>query len=245
MPSLDTPTRSRRDRAPLRAREDVIPAIEWPTMAPTSRRSTTQEGPERRHPRAQLPDARDLPLRRRHHGRLAAARHRRGEDRRRHHRPVRRALHGRDLEAAQSRQARADPGQPRRLLARRVDHRRRRAPAARALSRRSGRHLRQHVRRREGRERHLLHVVERRAGRREPWRRSRDLPARPVPGEVGRHADRVKIIAWHGACEVHERFTGAELREYRDANPGVGSSPTPSARRMCSPRPTSPARPRR
>jgi quinolinate synthase len=26
----------------------------------------------------------------------------------------------------------------------------------------------------------------------------------------------VPIIAWHGACEVHERFTGAELRQYRD-----------------------------
>jgi quinolinate synthase len=31
----------------------------------------------------------------------------------------------------------------------------------------------------------------------------------------------VKIIAWHGACEVHERFTGAELRQYRAAHPGV------------------------
>jgi quinolinate synthase len=31
----------------------------------------------------------------------------------------------------------------------------------------------------------------------------------------------VKIIAWTGACEVHERFTGAEIREYREANPGV------------------------
>jgi quinolinate synthase len=32
---------------------------------------------------------------------------------------------------------------------------------------------------------------------------------------------KVKIIAWHGACEVHERFTGDELREYRSAHPGV------------------------
>jgi quinolinate synthase len=32
---------------------------------------------------------------------------------------------------------------------------------------------------------------------------------------------RVKIIAWTGACEVHERYTGAELRDYRDANPGI------------------------
>lgn len=29
----------------------------------------------------------------------------------------------------------------------------------------------------------------------------------------------VEIIAWHGACEVHERFTGAELRTYREADP--------------------------
>ena len=28
---------------------------------------------------------------------------------------------------------------------------------------------------------------------------------------------KVKIIAWHGACEVHERFTGEELRRYRDS----------------------------
>src|SRR6266850_2738816 len=32
---------------------------------------------------------------------------------------------------------------------------------------------------------------------------------------------KVKIIAWHGACEVHERFSGEELREYRAAHPGV------------------------
>jgi quinolinate synthase len=32
---------------------------------------------------------------------------------------------------------------------------------------------------------------------------------------------KVKIISWQGACEVHERFTGAELREYREANPGI------------------------
>src|SRR6201988_200717 len=32
---------------------------------------------------------------------------------------------------------------------------------------------------------------------------------------------RVKIIAWKGACEVHERFTGEELRAYREADPSV------------------------
>ncbi len=31
----------------------------------------------------------------------------------------------------------------------------------------------------------------------------------------------VEIISWRGACEVHERFTGEELRRYRDAEPGV------------------------
>ena len=32
---------------------------------------------------------------------------------------------------------------------------------------------------------------------------------------------RVEILAWHGACEVHERFTGEELRAYRQSDPGV------------------------
>jgi quinolinate synthase len=31
----------------------------------------------------------------------------------------------------------------------------------------------------------------------------------------------VKIIAWKGACEVHERFTGEELRSFREADPTV------------------------
>jgi len=31
----------------------------------------------------------------------------------------------------------------------------------------------------------------------------------------------VKIISWKGACEVHERFTGAELRAYRAADPAI------------------------
>src|SRR6201747_3210791 len=32
---------------------------------------------------------------------------------------------------------------------------------------------------------------------------------------------KVRIIAWKGACEVHERFTGDELRAYREADPSV------------------------
>jgi quinolinate synthase len=31
----------------------------------------------------------------------------------------------------------------------------------------------------------------------------------------------VKIVAWKGHCEVHERFTGEELRRYRETDPSV------------------------
>jgi quinolinate synthase len=31
----------------------------------------------------------------------------------------------------------------------------------------------------------------------------------------------VKIIAWHGACEVHERFTAEEIQTYRTDHPGL------------------------
>jgi quinolinate synthase len=31
----------------------------------------------------------------------------------------------------------------------------------------------------------------------------------------------VRIITWKGHCEVHERFTAADIRSYREANPGV------------------------
>lgn len=32
---------------------------------------------------------------------------------------------------------------------------------------------------------------------------------------------KIKIIAWKGHCEVHERFTAEDIRGYREANPGV------------------------
>ncbi len=32
---------------------------------------------------------------------------------------------------------------------------------------------------------------------------------------------KVEIIAWKGHCEVHERFTGDELRRYRESDPGL------------------------
>ena len=31
----------------------------------------------------------------------------------------------------------------------------------------------------------------------------------------------VEVILWEGTCEVHERFTAAELRDYRIATPGI------------------------
>ena len=31
----------------------------------------------------------------------------------------------------------------------------------------------------------------------------------------------VKVITWKGRCEVHERFTAADIRIFREANPGV------------------------
>ena len=46
------------------------------------------------------------------------------------------------------------------------------------------------------------------------------LPDRYLAKYVASQTD-VKIIAWKGACEVHERFTGDELRAYRQADPSV------------------------
>ena len=65
------------------------------------------------------------------------------------------------------------PDSQSRLLARQLHHRRRRARAARGLSRRAGGDLRQHLSRGEGRVRHHLHLVERRARGRVAWRQAR------------------------------------------------------------------------
>ncbi len=32
---------------------------------------------------------------------------------------------------------------------------------------------------------------------------------------------KIKIITWHGRCEVHEKFTAEDVRQIRDAHPGV------------------------
>ncbi len=46
------------------------------------------------------------------------------------------------------------------------------------------------------------------------------LPDRYLASYVASQT-KVKIIAWHGACEVHERFTGEELRRYRESDPAI------------------------
>ena len=46
------------------------------------------------------------------------------------------------------------------------------------------------------------------------------LPDRYLAANVARET-KVKIIAWHGACEVHERFTAEELKRYRADDPGI------------------------
>ncbi len=46
------------------------------------------------------------------------------------------------------------------------------------------------------------------------------LPDRYLANWVASQTD-VEIIAWHGACEVHERFSGEELRAYREADPSI------------------------
>jgi len=40
--------------------------------------------------------------------------------------------------------------------------------------------------------------------------------ARNVAAKTG-----VKVMTWEGACEVHERFTAQEIRDYRAAHPGI------------------------
>ena len=135
----------------------------------------------RRPPRAQLPGPGD-PGRRRPRRRLARAVPDRRGQRRRDDRLRRRALHGRDGQDPGAGEDGAGPGREGRLLAGRHDHRR---PAARVegrAPRRRRRRLREHDRRGEGRDRHLLHVVQRGRGRRvDPGRPRGAVPARPVP----------------------------------------------------------------
>ncbi|MDJ0932393.1 quinolinate synthase NadA [Breoghania sp.] len=46
------------------------------------------------------------------------------------------------------------------------------------------------------------------------------VPDQYLAADVALRTD-VEILTWEGACVVHQRFTGAEMREYREAVPGV------------------------
>ncbi|MBA5779282.1 quinolinate synthase NadA [Stappia sp. F7233] len=46
------------------------------------------------------------------------------------------------------------------------------------------------------------------------------IPDQYLAANVARQTD-VEILTWAGACEVHERFTAEELREYREIEPDV------------------------
>ena len=46
------------------------------------------------------------------------------------------------------------------------------------------------------------------------------LPDEFLGGYVADNTD-VEVILWKGHCEVHERFTGQELRDYRQTYPGI------------------------
>jgi quinolinate synthase len=46
------------------------------------------------------------------------------------------------------------------------------------------------------------------------------LPDEYLAKNIAAQTD-VEIIAWKGHCEVHERFTAADIRELREAHPGV------------------------
>ena len=124
-----------RHRASLRAHQECRAVGRMAVLrALCARHQRGEETAQRRDPGAQLPDAGDLPLRRRFRRRLAAARARGHQGQSRRDRAGRRALHGRDREDPESRQDRADPRRARRLLARLLHHRRRRAAACASAS---------------------------------------------------------------------------------------------------------------
>jgi quinolinate synthase len=47
------------------------------------------------------------------------------------------------------------------------------------------------------------------------------IPDQYLAAWVQTQVPEVEIVAWHGACEVHERFSGEELRSYRKSHHGI------------------------
>ena len=136
------------------------------------------------------------------------------------------------------------PDSARRLLAGRVDHRGRRAPAARALP---GVPVVTYVNTiggGEGGVRHLLHLRQRAQGHRIARRRPGDHAARRVPGAEHRRADRGEDHhlgrPLRGARALHRR---RDPRSCAPRTPAWWCWRIPSARPRWWPRPTSPARP--
>ena len=147
---------------------------------------------QRGHPRPQLPAAGD-PGRRQLPRRLARPLAPGGGHRRRGDRLLRRPLHGRDRLDPLAREDGADPRPRRRLLARRLDHRR---PAARLegrAPRRAGGDVRQHLGRGQGRDRLLLHLLQRGQGGRAHLGRARRRDRDPLrPRHVARRLRRAR-----------------------------------------------------
>ena len=46
------------------------------------------------------------------------------------------------------------------------------------------------------------------------------LPDEFLAKNVARQTD-IEVIAWHGRCEVHARFSAQDIKDMRDAHPGV------------------------
>ena len=149
----------------------VIPDVEWPVHAPLiaaiNRLKRERKAIILVH---NYMTAGDLPRRRgllrRFTGTGPVRRAHAGRD----HRHVRRPLHGRDRQDPEPGKDGTAAGPEGRLLPRVVDHGGRRARTAPEAPGRTRRHLREHVRGREGRIGHLLHLRQRGAGGRVPGR---------------------------------------------------------------------------
>jgi len=88
--------------------------------------------------------------------------------------------------------------------------------AAPALSGRAGGHLRQHLRRRQGRIGRLLHLFQRARRRRSARFSARDFPPGRVTSDAMSPPELARGRVVEGHCEVHERFSADDLRFYRD-----------------------------
>ena len=141
----------------------------------------------------------------------------------RSHRARGRALHGRDGEDAQPGKTVLIPGLARRLLARRIDHRRRTCdccaqrypgvPIVTYVNTSAAVKAESDICCTSG---NALQIVE------SLGVDARHHAARRVSrAEHGRADRRSKIITWTGHCEVHERFSAAEVRQLREDHPGV------------------------